>query len=156
VPRGGKRTRSGRKPLHESEICRWLVRRVRELGTGEEMNRERQLQFMKRNFKNQVENFVELQTNYQSLKQTTEQRRRAMVADDCGTPLEEARELLATEGFPRHLQLPPPNQFQMNRIYNQVATEASVHFGKLISVRNAKDFLAAWLKYEKSFSRDCQ
>ena len=74
-----------------------------------------------------------------------------MILDDCGTSLEEVREIRATPGFPTYLQLPSPNQFQLNRIYKQVAAEASLKFGKPYSLRNVKDRVQAWTRFEKLF-----
>ena len=74
-----------------------------------------------------------------------------MIENDCGTPLEETRQILATEGFPKNLSVPSPNQFQLNRIYKQVAAEASQRFGKSYSVRNIKDCVQAMLKLKGMF-----
>jgi hypothetical protein len=151
MPRGGKRVGSGRTPLAETNLCRWIVRRVREIGNEPEFIRERSVQVVKRTDKNQVDNLVELDAAYQKLKLASIPERRAMIADDFGTPLEETRQILETSGFPKYLQLPRPNQYMMRKIYERVAAEATDHFQKRTTVRKVKDCVGAWLKFERSF-----
>jgi hypothetical protein len=151
MARGGKRDNAGRKPLIETKECRWVVNRVRKLGNNPSTIQKRKVQFIKRRDKDQTQNQLDLQENYLKLGQANITQHRAMIADEVGTPLEETRQILATDGFPRYLALPPPNQFQMHRIYVQVAKEAGRRFKKPTTVRNVKDCVQAWLKYEKSF-----
>jgi hypothetical protein len=153
MPSGGKRKGAGRKSRSPFDpFLIWIVGRVRALASDLEFIQERQLQFIKRRDKNQVQNQIDLHSNYKELKRANLSQRHAMIADDCGTPLEETRQILTTDGFPRYLSLPPPNQFQMNKIYKQVAKEATVRFGKEMTVRTVKDCVGAWRKFEKQFS----
>ena len=151
LARGGARKQSGRIPLVERHDSAWIVRRIRELGNDPKVLSSRALQFIKKQYPSHRENQIDLQNNYDKLREASNSQRRTMIEDDCGTPLEETRQILATEGFPNYLNIPAPNQFQMNQIYKQVADEASQRFGRAYSVRNAKDCVRAWLKFERLF-----
>lgn len=154
LARGGARARAGRIPLVERQDCGWIVERIRKLGSDSEFLNERVVQFVKRQKPNHLQNQVELQEHYEKIQYAKVAQRRAMIVDDCGTSLEEIREIRATPGFPTYLQLPPPNQFQLNQIYKQVATEANLKFGRPYLLRNIKDRVQAWMRFEKSFENE--
>ena len=152
MARGGKRAGSGRTPLALRNDCGWIVDRVRKLGDAPDFMRARAIQLIKRQAPDQLDTHLELHKEYDKVSSATISQRRAMIKDDFGTPLEEVRELLATEGFPKHLPIPSPNPSQMNQIYRIVAAEAAEKFGRSYSVRNVKDCVHAWLAFEESFN----
>ena len=148
---GGAREGAGRIPLARRQDCVWIIGRIQELGRDPEFLSTRIEQFVKRQYPDHHQNQVELQEHYEKIQQLTIDRRQAIIANDLGTSLEEIREIRAMPGFPIYMQLPSPNQFQLNQIYKQVADEASRKFGKPCSLRNVKGCVQAWLRFEKSF-----
>ena len=155
MPRGGKRIGSGRKRRSWFDpTLHWVVRRVRELIDSPIAIHMRQRQYIKRKHSKQMDRFLGLEANYRQLKRASIAERRAMLVDDVDSPLEDTREILANNDFPRYYQLRQPDQFQLNRIYNRVAKEATVRFGKNFTARKVKDFTHSWNKFEQKLSDD--
>jgi hypothetical protein len=133
--------------------CRWIVNRVREIVESEAYIDERRKHHFKRHIPEHAESESELADLYRDLKAASALKRLDMIANDCGTPLEEIRQIVEHDGYPQHLHLPPPNQYQMSALYEKVAFEASQEFGRKISKRNVKDCVLAWLKFERQISK---
>jgi hypothetical protein len=149
MPRGGSRKNSGRTPLVQTAYYGWVITRINEIGTSEAVMSERRRHHVKRTQPVQLANNDELTSNYQKLREASPAERQAMVANDLQKPLEETRAILSDDGFEQYSQIPPPNHFLLSRIYKQVAIEASERFQEKISLRNVKDCVAAWRKYER-------
>jgi hypothetical protein len=152
MPRGGKRAGVGRVSLWETRYYNWIIKRIHEIEDGEKEWQKLMQRHFKRHCPKHLENLAELQENYRKLRKASLPERRAMIADDCGTPLEETRQIVRHDGFPTLLQFDPRSQFQMNAIYQQVANEAGQKFGREFTIRNIKDCVSARRKRERLFS----
>jgi hypothetical protein len=147
----------GRKPLWSTERCNWIVRRIRELAEEPNFKHARRTQYVKRNHPQSLEMRQELEDAWQLIHDAPIEKRKAWINDDAETPLEESRAILAEfqeNGIPQQYNLPPPNQFFMNKLFEQVAIEATQKFQKKCTIRNVKDCVAAWMKFEKSFTKN--
>jgi hypothetical protein len=151
--RGGKRSGSGRKPLVETDECRWIVTAIRKIAESENIMALRMQQAVMKQNPKFVESHSELNEEYSRLRGASVSQRRQWIMQDVGTPLEEIRALREQPGFHRLIHVPVPNQFHLNKIYKRVADEASIHFQKSITLRKVKDCSSAWVKFEREIER---
>jgi hypothetical protein len=179
MSRGGKRTGVGRKRLEETDLCKWIVNRIRQHSNSPEFTHARQLQYIKKVKPKLQDEFIGLHDAYKKLEALDTPARKNLIEkrireDDAGTVFEEIREALGLEvevtgsktihkktitldadGYevavlPQYYQLPTPNQFLMSELYESVACEASLAFNRRVTKRHIKDCVGAWSKFEKS------
>ena len=111
---------------------------------------KREARWLRKHRRNELGAWEELRGLHEKMNAMPTDKRRAMIENPVGQPLEDVQAIFDEQQVSRFSHIPAPSRFELSAAYKRASVAASKRFNKRITARQVKRCVQAWFMLEKS------